>query len=219
MRVRTHAIPRETALLLGLSLGLAGLTGCGGGGGSAAAAPTTPAPTGLSYGAGPATYTKGTAIAPRTPTVGGGAVTAYSVSPALPAGLSLHPTTGILSGTPTAVAATATYMVRASNAGGSATAALSLTVNDVAPAFDYASTDLVIGKDAALTPLAPTSTGGAVVAWSVSPALPAGLALNPGTGVLSGTPTASAAPQAYTVTATNSGGSLGKQLNLTVIGA
>ncbi len=220
MRVRTHATPRQTALLLGLSLGLAGLsTGCGGGGGSAAAAPTTPAPTGLSYGAGAATYTKGTAIAPRTPTVGGGAVTSFTVTPALPAGLSLHPTTGILSGTPTAVAATATYTVHASNTGGSATATLSLTVNDLAPAFDYASTDLVIGKDAALTPLAPTSTGGAVVAWSVSPALPAGLALSASTGVLSGTPTGSAAPQAYTVTATNSGGSLGKQLNLTVIGA
>lgn len=220
MRARRAATPRETTLLLGLTLGLASLSpGCGGGGGSASAGPTTPAPTGLSYGAGTVTCTKGTALPPLTPTVGGGAVTAYSVSPALPAGLSLHPSTGVLSGTPTAVAAAATYTVRAANAGGSATVNLSLAVNDLAPAFDYPTLELVIGKDAALTPLTPTSTGGAVVTWSVAPPLPAGLTLNPTTGVLSGTPTAAAAPQAYTVTATNSGGSLGKVLNLTVIGA
>ena len=44
---------------------------------------------------------------------------AYAVSPALPAGLSLDATTGIVSGTPTAIAATSGYTVTATNSGGS----------------------------------------------------------------------------------------------------
>jgi hypothetical protein len=39
---------------------------------------------------------------PVTPTSGGGPVVAYEVSPALPAGLALDGTTGVITGTPTA---------------------------------------------------------------------------------------------------------------------
>ena len=215
-----NARPWSTRLGAGLVLGLAVLApACGGGGSAAPAAPTVAPPTNLVYPVPSASYTKGTAIASNTPTVSGGAVTSYSVNPTLPAGLVLHATSGVLSGTPTAVSAAATYTVRATNAGGSATASLSLTVIDVPPAFAYAATNLLYGKDVAIPSLTPVSTGGAVVSWSVAPILPAGLALSPTTGTLSGTPTASAAPQTYLITATNSGGSLGKNLDLTVIGA
>ena len=61
------------------------------------------------------------------PTVSG-TVSSYSVSPALPAGLSLNTTTGVISGIPTATAAKATYLITASNAGGDTTFSLSLTV-------------------------------------------------------------------------------------------
>lgn len=44
------------------------------------------------------------------------------------------------------------------------------------------------------------------VTWSVQPALPAGLSLNPSTGVVSGTPSAVAAETEYTVTASSSDG-------------
>ena len=54
---------------------------------------------------------------------------AYSVSPDLPAGLSLDDHTGIISGTPTGVTATASYTVTASNATGRTTATLTITVN------------------------------------------------------------------------------------------
>jgi len=60
-------------------------------------------------------------------------VVSYGVSPALPAGLSLNPTTGILTGTPTGPSATANYTVTASNSGGSATASLVMTVLPRAP--------------------------------------------------------------------------------------
>jgi hypothetical protein len=57
-----------------------------------------------------------------------GTVQAWSVLPALPAGLAINATTGTISGTPTAVAAAATYTVSASNQGGMARFELPLEV-------------------------------------------------------------------------------------------
>jgi hypothetical protein len=58
----------------------------------------------------------------------------------------------------------------------------------------------------AMTPLSPTVTG-TVTGYSVSPALPAGISLDPHSGVISGTPVLVTARATYTVTATNSTGS------------
>lgn len=62
------------------------------------------------------------------------------------------------------------------------------------------------------------SGGSAPYAWTISPALPTGVSLNASTGVISGTPTVTAAtPTAYTVTATEAGGALGQAtFNVTV---
>ena len=165
------------------------------------------APSALTYSANPAVYTRGTAIAANTPSNGGGTVTSYSVSPALPAGLGLNTTTGVISGTPTAITATASYTVTASNTGGSTTVGVTITVNDVAPsALTYSANPAVYTKGTAIAPNTPSSSGGAVVSYSVSPALPAGLTLNTTTGVITGTPTAITAVATYTVTASNTGG-------------
>ncbi len=64
-------------------------------------------------------------------TAGGGAVTNYSISPALPTGLSIDANTGTISGTPTVVSAAKNYTVTATNAGGTATSILSIVVNCV----------------------------------------------------------------------------------------
>jgi hypothetical protein len=80
------------------------------------------APTTLSYTTATAVYTRGVQITPDSLTNSGGTVTSYSVSPAFPAGLALGPSTGILSGTPTDVAASASYTVTASDSAGSTTA-------------------------------------------------------------------------------------------------
>ena len=85
-----------------------------------------------------------------SPTSTGGAVTAYGVSPALPAGLSMDDDTGIITGTPTAVTATATYTVMASNLTGSATATLSITVNAAAAGVQF-----IPNMNQWITPLAP----------------------------------------------------------------
>lgn len=96
-------------------------------------APIVAAPSALSYSSNPATYTKDTPITNNTPTSSGGAVVSYSVSPALPAGLTLNTSSGIISGTPTTLAAAANYTITATNTGGSTTASVSITVNDIAP--------------------------------------------------------------------------------------
>ncbi|MEQ1581931.1 MAG: putative Ig domain-containing protein [Steroidobacteraceae bacterium] len=90
------------------------------------------APTGLSYPS-PQIYFNGKAITALNPTVTG-TVTSYVVSPALPAGLTLNGTSGQISGTPTAIAPQASYVVTASNVTGSTTFSLSLTIN-VPPKF------------------------------------------------------------------------------------
>ncbi|MDN3579738.1 DUF6443 domain-containing protein, partial [Mucilaginibacter flavus] len=55
--------------------------------------------------------------------------TPYTVIPALPAGLSLNGTTGVISGTPTAVTAQAVYNIKAYNAVSTGSASLTMKVN------------------------------------------------------------------------------------------
>lgn len=69
----------------------------------------------------------GMALKPVGP-VPGSVYSGYTITPALPAGLSLDPATGILSGTPLAVAAMANYQITGTGPGGQATTTLSLAV-------------------------------------------------------------------------------------------
>jgi uncharacterized repeat protein (TIGR01451 family) len=175
-------------------------------------------PTGLAYTTGTAAYTKGVAITPNQPSNSGGVTTSYSVNPALPSGLSISPSTGIISGTPSALSASAIYTVTASNTGGSTTTTLRIAVNDVPPAgLTYTTRTAVYTKGVAIAPNQPSSGGGAVTAYSVSPALPVGLSLSATTGILSGTPTAVTAASNYTISASNSGGSATTALTIAVL--
>jgi len=198
---------------------LALVTACGGnnGNGRGEAPPAVVAPTALVYATNPAVYTLGQPIAANTPSHGGGAVDAYAVTPALPAGLALNATSGILTGTPTVVTASQVYTVQATNAGGSTTTQLSLAVQDVPPSnltYTMPTATYTVGTPIPLN--TPSTSGGGGLSFSVVPPLPAGLALHAVTGVISGTPTASVATAAYTITAGNSGGSTTATLTITV---
>jgi hypothetical protein len=72
--------------------------------------------------------TVGAAIPSDIPTVIG-TVDSFSVMPPLPSGLILDSLTGMISGTPSAQSGSATYTVAATNAGGSTTANVTITVN------------------------------------------------------------------------------------------
>lgn len=130
--LRCETRPRRAGLAPGLLLiGVALLlAGCGGGG-------TTPgagggggelAPTNLTYDDSTALYRTEAAVIPNTPTVTGGAPTAFAVTPALPAGLQMDTDTGVISGTPAAKTPTALYTITASNDAGSAEATVSIEV-------------------------------------------------------------------------------------------
>jgi subtilisin-like proprotein convertase family protein len=180
--------------------------------------PIVAAPSALSYSSNPATYTKDTAITNNRPTSSGGTVVSYSVSPALTAGLTLNTSTGVISGTPTTLTANANYTVTATNTGGSTTASVSITVNDIAPsALAYLINPATYIQGTAITANNPTSSGGVALSYAILPALPAGLTLNPVTGVISGTPSEVSPAASYSVTATNTGGSTSTLLSITVV--
>jgi hypothetical protein len=144
---------------------------------------------------------------PFTPIAGSGGTSplTYSISPALPAGLSLSSTTGAVSGTPTALSTVTPYTVTVTDVNGStASGTFQLTVNgpieaDVLIPSKGVTVNVAV---AAFTPVQGAGGTGAI-SYAVSPTLPAGLAMNPGTGAISGLPTAITAAATYTVTVTD----------------
>jgi hypothetical protein len=175
-----------------------------------------PLPPNISYIPSSNNYTVGTTITTWTPLNIGGPVASWSISPALPAGLSFNTSTGAITGTPTAISATTTYTVTATNAGGSGTTTITITVNPVPPSISYSPSANTYIVGTAISSWSPTNTGGAATSWAISPALPAGLSFNTGTGVITGTPTAVSSSTTYTVTATNAGGSGTCTITITV---
>ena len=86
----------------------------------------------LTYGAANE-FSNGYAIPDLSPTLTNGSATSYSISPALSAGLTLNTTTGVISGTPTANAATTSYVVTATGPDGSASSHVIITVSNLGP--------------------------------------------------------------------------------------
>lgn len=87
----------------------------------------------------------------------------------------------------------------------------------VAPTgLSYSSNPAVYTVGTAIPANTPTHSGGDIDSYSVSPALPSGLNLDPKSGIISGTPTAATAAANYTVTATNTAGNATASLSITV---
>jgi uncharacterized repeat protein (TIGR01451 family) len=142
-----------------------------------------------------------------TPVTGSGGTgpLAYSVLPSLPTGLNMASGTGAITGTPGVASPATTYTVTVTDANGqTATATFALAVNSVVTATQViASTTLT--ANAAATPFTPvTGSGGTTpLAYSVSPGLPTGLSMAPGTGAITGTPSVTSSATTYTVTVTD----------------
>ena len=170
---------------------------CGGGSNTS----RTPTPIGLAYRTNAVWLTVGADMGSLNPQVIG-MVTNYSVSPALPAGVSLNTISGVITGTPLMATKQVTYLLMASNDGGSSTFALTLGV-DLSPSrLNYASpAQATVGT--LITELNPTILG-SPDQYEILPSLPPGLSLDAATGIISGTPIAARVPATYTVTATDS---------------
>jgi hypothetical protein len=179
---------------------------------------TGTAPSALSYPSAVSTYNGG----PWFPTVTAVSTLIYSVSPALPAGLSFNLGTGTISGQATAVVASASYVVTATNNFGSTTSTVTFDTGIAPSALTFtpaASASYTVGTTIASLVASLTLGTATSATYTVSPALPAGLALDPATGVISGTPTSVTASTAYTVTATTTYGFTTKVITFSTVAA
>ncbi|HNQ07303.1 MAG TPA: putative Ig domain-containing protein [Tetrasphaera sp.] len=147
----------------------------------------------------------GSAFAATLTATGTGPFTWSLASGTLPAGLTLDPATGAITGTPTA-AGTSSFAAKVVGAGGaSATKTLSIAVS--APALTITTTALADGTVGSAYAATLAATGTGPFTWSISTgSLPAGLTLVPSTGAISGTPT-TAGMSNFTVAVAGAGGS------------
>jgi hypothetical protein len=125
----------------------------------------------------------------------------------LPAGLSLNASSGVVSGVPTATASGMTLAFKVADSDSpaqSSTANLSLSI---AASLGITTASLPNGQVGSAYSATLTATGGALpLSWTLTAGtLPTGLALNAATGVISGTPNATAARTPLTFMVTDSG--------------
>ena len=149
------------------------------------------------------TYEVGTAIEPLTlPEVTGGTPPiTYSLTPALPAGLTFDAATRTISGTPLAASPATEYAYTVTD-GANASNSLPLTIEVKAPASDMPVViTYEVGTAIELTLPEVTGSGTPPYTYALTPALPAGLTFDAATRTISGTPTAvtAAAEYAYIV--------------------
>lgn len=86
------------------------------------------------------------------------------------------------------------------------------------PIFSYSPNTNTYTVSTPITPLTPISSGSTVTTYSVLPPFPAGINLNAGSGVVSGTPSIQSSTTTYTVSGTGTGGTGHTSLTLTVNG-
>ena len=147
--------------------------------------------------------------------VGGVVVTWTVTSGTLPSGVTLSSTTGELEGTPTAVYATASVTITATNPAGDNSDTISITVNDIASVFTYTSLEVTLTNNTATT-RSPISTGGAVTSWEFIGTEPLGLNFEGGNGTIWGTPIAVQSKTQYLIWGNNSGGQHLVYMNITI---
>jgi parallel beta-helix repeat protein len=139
--------------------------------------------------------------------------TSFNAS-SLPDGLSVNRNTGLVSGTPANVGTTSNIILRATNAIGTGTKNLILTVNaGLPPAPVITSASTAVGTVGVAFSYQITATN-SPTSYNAS-ALPSGLSVNTGTGLVSGTPTTTASSN-VNLSAVNAGGTGTAILSLTI---
>lgn len=143
---------------------------------------------------------------------GSGSYTWSITSGALPTGLSLDGSTGVISGTPTAPS-TSSFTVKVSDGIGTATKTLSTTIN---LALTIVTALLPNGtQNVSYSQTLAAAGGGGIYTWSITGgAIPTGLSLTGNT--ISGTPTANG-EFSFTVQVSDSIGSVARGMSITII--
>jgi hypothetical protein len=157
----------------------------------------------------------GTAYSQTLAVSGGSGGYSFAISVgALPAGLSLNSSTGAITGTPTA-AGNSSFTMQVTSGGQSGSANLSIVVNASAP--DITTSTLPNAAIGSVYNQSLAASGGdGSYRWAiVGGSLPTGLALNPVTGAITGTPT-SAGTSGFTVEVTSAGQTSSTSLSITV---
>jgi len=134
----------------------------------------------------------------------------YSATP-LPAGVSVNPSTGAVTGVPT-VPGTTKVTLSATNASGTGSATLFITIGPPPPPVITSATTANGTVGAGFSYQITASNNAA--SYNATP-LPAGLSVNTSTGAITGTPTA-AGTSSVTISATNAGGSGSATLSIIV---
>jgi hypothetical protein len=187
------------------------VSACGGGGNTATVYQRAPS---ITY---PPTsgFVVDAGITPLVPVISGG-LTGFHAEPPLPAGLMISETTGVIFGTPAAVAPTTTYTVRAMSGNNQVAGTVTFTVREVVPVISYAITSWDLVQNVPSQCIVPTVRRGVVGTWSIDRPLPSGLLFDLNNGQICGTPTEASPRTNYVVTATNSTGSSSATLAITV---
>ncbi len=97
----------------------------------------------------------------------------------------------------------------------SSTMAINITVNPAAPDISLSTTTVVASVATAITAITVSNDGGTAT-YSISPALSEGLSFDTTDGAISGTPSATATLQVYTITASNVTGTDSATISITV---
>ena len=145
-----------------------------------------PAPV-ISYADSEYEFFKDVPITPVVPTSTGGVPSSWEVSPALPTGLSLRGD-GAIIGIPFVDSPATNYTIYANNSGGTGTEVIEITINGTGVFINYPYNTAELAQYSPMMALYPSTSGAAVVSWTIEPTLPSGIFFGTNNGTIWGTP-------------------------------
>jgi alpha-tubulin suppressor-like RCC1 family protein/predicted flap endonuclease-1-like 5' DNA nuclease len=145
-------------------------------------------------------FFKDVPIAPVVPTNTGGVPSSWEVSPDLPTGMSLRGD-GAIVGIPFVDSLATDYTIYANNSGGTGTTVIEITINGTGVFINYPYNTAELAQYSPMMALYPSTSGAAVVSWSIDPTLPTGLFFGTNNGTIWGTPNTLAESAVHTINA------------------
>lgn len=180
------------------------------------------APSGFTYSPGSTTILKGTAGSSGIPSINtGGTTVTYSISSAIPTGVTINSSTGEISWSSAVLAGTYTLVVKATNSVGTISFSYVLTVNNTATVT--APTSLVYNPATSVSTVGTAgnsatpsiNNGLGTITYSLTGTIATGISIDPASGVISWTTALAAGSYTLSIKATNSAGSITASYTIT----